>query len=267
MPRLTALALLLLATLLIACGGDDDDDAQDNNASSSPAAEATAAPTAAEDKPTEEAAPAGVTDEPVRFETTDGVTIAGHLYSAAGPKRQVVVLAHEFPKDQTAWTEFANKLAAAGIDALTFDFRSYGETGGPGDISKIDLDLEAAARFIASRDYPEVYLFGASMGGTAAIKVAARLDLAGVVTISSPHMIMGLDATQDIAAVTEPKLFIAGSGDEGGAYVQVIDAFMERTPDPKDRITYEESAHGTDLFGTPSGPDLEEALLTFLASN
>ncbi|HEU0072827.1 MAG TPA: alpha/beta fold hydrolase [Dehalococcoidia bacterium] len=269
MPRPTFLAPLLLTALLLACGGDDDADTSASNGAASPIVsdEATPQPTAAADKPTQEAAPVGVTDEPVRFETSDGVTIAGHLYSAAGPKRQVVVLAHELPKDQTAWTEFANKLAAVGIDALTFDFRSYGETGGPGDISKIDLDLEAAARFIASRDYAQVYLFGASMGGTAAIKVASRLDLAGLVTISSPHMIMGLDASQDIAAVTEPKLFIAGSFDANGAYVAIIESFMGLTPDPKDRIIYEESAHGTELFGTPSGPDLEEALFTFLETH
>jgi pimeloyl-ACP methyl ester carboxylesterase len=270
MPRLALLlAPLFLTALLLACGGDDDSEGSASSGTTAPTVggEATPQPTAAEDKPTQEAAPVGVTDEPVRFETSDGIAIAGHLYSSGGPKRKVVVLAHEFPKDQTAWTPSANKLAAAGIDALTFDFRSYGETGGPGDISKIDLDVEAAARFIASRDYAQVYLVGASMGGTASIKAAARLDVAGLVTISSPHMIMGLDATQDIAAVTEPKLFIAGSFDANGAYVAIIDSFMATAPDPKTRIIYEESAHGTELFGTPSGPDLEEALFTFLESN
>lgn len=262
------LAPLLLATLLIACGGNGDDDGASNgDTSSSPVAEASPQPTVAEDKPTEEPASAGVTDEPVRFETSDGITIAGHLYSAGGPKQKVVVLTHELPRDQTAWTDFANQLAAAGIDALTLDFRGYGETGGEHDVSKIDLDLEAAARFIASRDYAQVYLFGASMGGTAAIKVASRLDLAGLVTISSPHMIMGLDASSDVANVTEPKLFVAGSGDANGAYVAVIEGFMGLTPDPKQSIIYEESAHGTDLLATSSGAALSEALFDFLEAN
>lgn len=268
MPRVLSLMPLLLATLLIACGGDNDsDNSSTNDASGSPSAQATAESTAAEDKPTQQAAPVGVTDEPVRFETADGVTVVGHLYTTAGPQRKVVVLSHEFPTDQTAWTDFAQELAAAGIAALTFDFRGYGETGGDKDISKIDLDLEAAARFIASRDYPEVYLFGASMGGTAAIKVASRLDLAGLVTISSPHLIMDLDASTDIANVTEPKLFIAASGDAGGVYVEIIDSFMTLAPDPKERITYDESAHGTELLKTDVGSDLEEALFAFLEAN
>ena len=270
MPRFALLAPLCIAALLIACGGDDYDDTDSgtlDNTSPTAAAEASATPATAEDKPTEQAAPAGVTDEPVRFETSDGVAISGHLYSDAGPKRKVVVMAHEFPTDQTAWSEFAEKLAGVGIAALTFDFRGYGETGGEVDIAKIDLDVEAAARFIASRDYPEVYLFGASMGGTASIKVASRLDVAGLVTISSPHMIQGLDATTDIANVDEPKLFIAGSGDADGVFVTIIENFVALTPDPKESIIYEESAHGTELFGTESGAELEDALLSFLEAN
>lgn len=260
--------ILLLATLLIACGGDDDGAAGNgalDNTSATAAGEASPQPTTAEGKPTEVAPPVGVTDEPVRFETSDGVTISGHLYSAAGPKRQVVVLAHEYPKDQTAWTAFANQLAAAGIDALTFDFRGYGETGGDKDVSKIDLDLEYAARFIASRDYPQVYLFGASMGGTAAIKVAARLDLAGLVTISAPDFFMGLDAREDVAAVAEPKLFVAARGDDGAP--DSVDFFVEHASGPTESTIYEGSEHGTEILTGPAGPDLEEALFTFLKSN
>jgi pimeloyl-ACP methyl ester carboxylesterase len=269
MTRLSSLALALLLALILACGGDDDSDgaaSSDGGTVSSPAAEATATlETAAEGKPTEEAPPAGVTDEPVRFETPDGVTISGHLYSSAGPKRKVVVLAHEFPRDQTAWTAFAQKLAGMGIDALTFDFRGYGETGGDRDVSKIDVDLEYAARFIASRDYAQVYIFGASMGGTAAIKVAARLDLAGIVTISAPDEFRGLDAREDIAAVTEPKLFTAAEGDDGAP--DSVDFFAQQAQPPFDSIIYPGSEHGTDILRGDSGADLETALLTFLEAN
>lgn len=254
---------LLLAALLVACGGNgDSDDATSGDGSSPPA---TPQPTAAEDKPTQETAPAGVTDEPVRFETSDGVTIAGHLYSSAGPKRKVVILAHEFPKDQTAWAEFARLLATAGIDALTFDFRSYGETGGDQDISKIDIDLEFAARFMVSRDYAQVYVFGASMGGTAAIEVAARLDFAGLVTISAPDAFMGLDARTAVATITEPKLFVAEQGD--GRAPDAVDFFMQESSEPKEGVIYDGSAHGTDILLGPNGAALEDALFAFLEAN
>jgi esterase/lipase len=269
MPRATVLIPLILAVLLIACGDDDDDgdtgSGSLDNISPTAATEASPQATTAEGKPTEQAPPAGVTDEPVRFETSDGVTISGHLYSAAGPKRQVVVLAHEFPKDQTAWTAFAQTLAAAGIDALTFDFRGYPTSSGDFDATKIDIDLEYAVRFISSRDYAQVYLIGASMGGTAAIKVASRLDVAGLVTISAPDSFMGLDAREDIAAVTEPKLFVAAEGD--GSAPDAVEFFVQQALEPKDSVIYEGSEHGTDILRGPQGAELEEGLLAFLQAN
>jgi alpha-beta hydrolase superfamily lysophospholipase len=267
MKWLAPLATLIAAALLAACGGDDADDADSGNggATSSPAAAASSQPTAAEDKPTQEAAPAGVTNEPVRFETSDGVAIAGHLYSAGGPKQKVVILAHEFPRDQTAWTSFAQRLAAAGIDALTFDFRGYGETGGAFDAAELDIDLEYAARFIASRDYAQVYIIGASMGGTAAIKVASRLDLAGIVTVSAPDSFMGLDAREDVAAVSEPKLFTAAEDD--GAAPEAVQFFVQQSQPPVDSAIYPGEEHGTDILSGDAGEDLESALLAFLDAN
>ena len=267
MPRTGSLLPYLVTALLIACGGDDDSDdaASGNGATSSPAAEASAQPAVAEDKPTEEAAPAGVTDEPVRFETPDGVAISGHVYSSGGPKQKAVVLAHEFPKDQSAWTAFAQKLAAMGIDALTFDFRGYGETGGAFDDTKLDIDLEYAARFIASRDYAQVYIIGASMGGTAAIKVAARLDLAGIVTVSAPDAFMGLDAREDVAAVTERKLFVAAEGDGGAP--DAMEFFVQQAQPPVDSIVFPGGEHGTDILLGEAGADLETALLAFLEAS
>jgi pimeloyl-ACP methyl ester carboxylesterase len=257
-------SFLALAALLIACGGDDD--GPDDGAGASPdvttAAEASPRPTAAEDKPTEEAPQAGVTDEPVRFETPDGVTISGHLYSSAGPKQKVVVLAHEFPRDQTAWTAFAQQLAAMGIDAMTFDFRGYGETGGAFDATKLDIDLEYATRFIASRDYAQVYVIGASMGGTAAIKVAARLDVTGIVTISAPDEFMGLDAREDVALVTERKLFTAAEDD--GSAPESVEFFVQNSPAPFDSNIFPGEEHGTDILSGEAGGDLEAALLAFL---
>jgi esterase/lipase len=267
MQTLKPFVAIVLTALLVACGGGGDDagDAGSRDASPTASSGGDAAPTTvAEDKPTEEAGPVGVSDEPVRFETVDGVPIAGHLYSASGPKLKVVVLAHEFPHDQTAWTEYAQELAAEGIDALTFDFRGYGETGGEKDIAKIDLDLEAAARFIGSRDYEEVYVFGASMGGTATLKVAARLELAGVATLSAPHMVMGLDASEDVALIEEPKFFVATSGDADGAYAQLVETFMSLASEPKSSVVHGGSEHGTDILRGENGEELKRELLLFL---
>jgi alpha-beta hydrolase superfamily lysophospholipase len=272
MPRriLSLIIFIALGTAL-ACGGGADDSARPSDSDDiklSPAAGngAAAEPTRG---PEQSAGSFGnVADEPVRFETADGVVIQGHLYSAEGPKRKVVVLAHELPTDQTAWRDFAREMASRGIHALTFDFRGYGETGGQRDVSKIDRDLEYAVRFIRSRDYAQVYVIGASMGGTAALKVASRLEVAGVVTLSAPPEIMGLDARQDVAKVTEPALFIAGQRDAGGAYVQAAQAFSSAAGSARKATEFYDSGdHGTALLKGSVADEVKAALIAFLEAN
>jgi esterase/lipase len=251
-----------LCALLIACGGGDDGASTTDSpdVKVSPGASGDATKPAGEPSP----APGAISDETIRFETADGVTVVGHLYSSGGPKRKVVVLAHEFGASQKSWTAFARELAAKGVDALTFDFRGYGETGGAKDTAKVDRDLESAVRFIRSRDYAQTYVFGASMGGTAALKVAARLDLAGVATLSSPASIMGLDASQDVNKITEPKLFIAGTRDDGGTYAQAVSAFMKTATAPKNDAFFDSDKHGTALLSGPSAADVKKLLFDFL---
>jgi alpha-beta hydrolase superfamily lysophospholipase len=260
MPHLRPVVPLLLTLLLVACGGGSDDDASNDSSDVkvSPVA------TSADSKPSGEPSPVPgtVSDEMVRFETADGVTVAGHLYSGGGPRRKVVVLAHEFPTSQKAWTTFARELATKGVDALTFDFRGYGETGGSKDTAKIDRDLESAVRFIRSRDYAQVYVFGASMGGTAALKVAARLDLAGVATLSAPTDFQGLDAKTDVKSVTEPKLFLAAKGDDGAP--AAVDYFAQNAPGTETTQILEGSAHGTELLSGSTATTAKQLLFTLL---
>ena len=261
MSRLALLLAVCSSALLVACGGGGDDKPADSpEVKVSPSAGASTDATKPAGEPTP--VPGNVSDETVRFETADGVTIVGHLYSNGGPKRKVVVLAHEFPTSQKAWTAFARELAAKGVDALTFDFRGYGETGGSKDTAKIDRDLESAVRFIRSRDYAQVYVFGASMGGTAALKVASRLDLTGVVTLSAPTDFQGLDARNDVKNVAEPKLFIAAKGDDGAP--GAVDYFAQNSPGTKTTQLFDGSAHGTELLSGATAAAAKKLLFDFL---
>ena len=256
--RATATLIVAVAALsVLACGGSDDSE----TATPTSAVGATATTAPAQQSPT--AAAGAVADEPVGFSTSDGVTIRGHLYSTAGPKRRVVILAHDFPRDQIAWTAFARELAAQGIAALTFDFRGFGETGGAKDVPLIHLDLEAAANFIEARDYAQVYLVGASMGGTAAIKVAARLDFAGVVTVSAPTSFRGLDARSDIVNVEEPTLFLA-SRDDGDAPA-AAQFFAGNAPGVQGSALFEGAAHGTAILQSAAAPALKQLIIEFLS--
>ena len=259
----------LMLILAAACGGDGD--AATPTPSDSASVKDTPPPDVIGDPPVADSQgdippspDITVTDEEVAFDTADGQRIRGHFYSIPGPKQQAVIFAHELPTDQTAWREFALELAAQGIATLTFDFRGYGESGGSVDIANIDLDLETAVRYTRSREYPLIYIYGASMGGTATMIVAARQELAGIVVVSAPPSISGLDASTAITDVTAAKLFIASRDDAAGAYADAVEAYMRLAPEPKESVLFDGVAHGTQLFEGANSAQFRETLLNFL---
>ena len=71
---------------------------------------------------------------PVRFDS-DGVELAGEIYLPADyepgtPLPGVVVTGTWTSVRQQMTQRYAKKLAAEGLVALSFDYRSYGESGG-----------------------------------------------------------------------------------------------------------------------------------------
>lgn len=249
----------VLAVLLLACDGGSKDDAAPKVTPTPRLAGQTASTSAAAPTP----AVTRVSDEPVAFQTDDGVTVRGHLYSTPGPIRRVVILAHMSTNDQRAWQPYARDLAAGGIAAMTLDFRGFGETGGQKDVSLIDRDLSSALLFLKSRDYPLTYLVGAEMGGTAALKVAAAQDVAGVIAVSAPVSFQGLSAQPDVARITERKLFLASSADPEGA-AQALLQLLQLAVEPKESFVFEGRARGTELLEGSSGAVFKQKVLEFL---
>ena len=207
--------------------------------------------------------PAAVSPHPqepsaVSFKSTDGVDLKGHLF---GKGTTGVVLVHMFPADQKSWFPYARRLAGVGCLALTFDCRGYGESGGQKVIGEIDRDLEGAYQFIQSR-VQKVFLMGASMGGTAAIQVAARKPTAGVVSLSGPVAFRGLDALDAIKKLKAPILLIAAEGDRSAA--ESARWFSQAAAGPETLLVVPGSEHGTNLLDGPNARKLDEAILQFL---
>ena len=156
----------------------------------------------------EEAPPLGPGE--VEFTSTDGVTLRGRHY---GDGDLTVVLAHMRPSDQESWKPFAERLADEGYAAFTFNFRGYSPSSGDKEIGLIDLDLGGALDYLATRGVEQPVLVGASMGGTAAVKVAANRDVAAIFVLSAPAAIDGLSAADYVAHVEEPKFFMVAEDD------------------------------------------------------
>src|SRR5574340_1112639 len=59
----------------------------------------------------------------------DGIKLKATYYAAAKPGPGVLLL-HMCNSNRKAWDPVASQLSAAGINALTLDYRGYGESGG-----------------------------------------------------------------------------------------------------------------------------------------
>jgi pimeloyl-ACP methyl ester carboxylesterase len=189
------------------------------------------------------------------------VQLIGHLYGDRGPG---VVLAHMYPADQRSWSAFAETLAARGVRALTFDFRGYGESGGTKDVAAAARDHEGAYRYVVGRKIRPVWLVGASMGGTAALMVAARVPVAGVATLSAPLAFQGLDATGALPEIRVPALLVAARDD--GAAAATATRMAAALPTPGRVELVDGGAHGTQLLEGPTAAAVTELLLSFLAA-
>ena len=202
--------------------------------------------------------PGGGADK-VSFSTEDGIQLSGHLFGSGGVG---VVLSHMFPADQESWWPFARVLKDKGYQALAYDFRGYRDSEGDVDIANIDMDVQAALDFMNSEGVSKVFLIGASMGGTASLKVASGMEVAGVITLSAPPAIKGLDASEDVMTISAPKLFIAARDDL--FHARSVDFFDQTAPDPKERQILDGSAHGTDLLSRDTGPRVQGLIVDFL---
>jgi len=182
--------------------------------------------------------------EDLRF-ASGGAACAAWLYRPPRPGAgtvPIVVMAHGLSgtrRDRLG--AFAERFAAAGLFALVFDHRGFGESGGEPDLFHPALQLEdwrAAiefARALPGVDAERVATFGSSMGGGNALAAAAGdervaaaisqvpfLDLARQAHRSSPRvsarMLLAAARGEHLPAVGSPDeaAFINSPGGEAG---------------------------------------------------
>jgi esterase/lipase len=202
-------------------------------------------------------------DVPVARGETQTIRLQG-IERGSGPNG--VVLAHMLGSSQNAWSPFVEDLVKDGFHVLTFDFRGHGLSGGDRSSTGADLDLAGAVAKLRSLGATRVLTVGASMGGTAALAVAASSDLAGVVTMSSPMEIGGLDASAGVRAYRGPLLVVVAENDDRG-YTDAARAIIAASESaPKRRQVIDgSSSHGTDLLTDErAAARVKELILDFL---
>lgn len=146
---------------------------------------------------------------------------AAWLYQAAGdaPETPIVVMGHGLSgtrRDRLG--AFAERFAAAGIAALVFDHRGFGESGGELDLFDPARQLEdwgaaiAFARSLPGTDADRVATFGSSMGGGNALAAAAADSRVAAAISQVPFLDMWRQAHRSSPLVTVRMLFAAVRG-------------------------------------------------------
>jgi putative redox protein len=130
--------------------------------------------------------------ERVEFAGALGERLAARLEHPSGQVAAFALFAHCFTcsKDLKATRRISRSLAERGIAVLRFDFTGLGES--EGDFADTDFssnidDLVAAADFLRDRYEAPQLLVGHSLGGTAALVAASRInEVRAVATIAAP---------------------------------------------------------------------------------
>jgi uncharacterized protein len=115
-----------------------------------------------------------LTFEDVTFKSSDGVELKG-WWVPASEGRGTVVLVHGLNRSRIEMVRKVPFLHGAGWNALLFDLRHHGASGGEastfGDRER--LDVQAAKTFAAARAAGPVVFWGVSLGAAAATLAAA----------------------------------------------------------------------------------------------
>jgi alpha-beta hydrolase superfamily lysophospholipase len=148
-----------------------------------------------------------------------GSRCAAWLYPAAGAGTPVVVMAHGLSGTRRdGLGPFAERFAAAGIAALVFDHRGFGDSGGEPDLFRPDRQLEdwrtaiALARSLHGVDPRRVATFGSSMGGGNALAAAAEDPEIAAVVSQVPFLDMVRQAHRPPPSVGARMLLGAARG-------------------------------------------------------
>lgn len=196
---------------------------------------------------------------PMTVTTTDGLTLTGYYWPAAGTG-DLLVYFHGNGGDQTRTALVAGPLAAGGHGVLIASYRGYG--GNPGSPSEKGLYADGDAWMALAqklRVSGRLYIFGHSLGGGVAMEMATRHRIDGLVTFGTftsvpdrapfwirPFIADRFDNAAKIARVKAPVFLFHGTADDIIPYTSA-DALRAESGNRATVITLRNEGHAPPL--------------------
>jgi dienelactone hydrolase len=200
----------------------------------------------------------------VDLTASDGVKIKATYYSAGKPGPGVLLM-HQCNRDRKTWDALATQLSQAGIHVVTFDYRGFGESGGPRFDSLEPVQRgEAASHWPSDIDMVFAYLLaqpgvdrarigagGASCGVDNSIQLARRhAEVKTLVLLSGPTDDAGIKYLESAYGV--PILGSASEDDDDA--LPMMRWLIAFSPNPQDKLVpYKAAGHGTEMFKVEKG--------------
>lgn len=209
----------------------------------------------------------GLEFENLWLTTSDGVRIHGWLIPARS-SQAVFLFCHGNAGNISHRLDNLVRLHALGITVLIFDYRGYGNSEGRITEKGFYLDAEAAvdkAGDLARKMGCKLVVFGRSLGGIAAVHIAANRSCSGLILESTfpnlafmarvhfplPFIHLGLkdkfNAIGEIGKVKCPKLFFHGDRD-AIVPIECGEALFEAATEPKEFVRLSGSGHNDTYF-------------------
>jgi alpha-beta hydrolase superfamily lysophospholipase len=216
--------------------------------------------------------------ERVQLTTEDGKNIVGHYYAALGDC--AVLLLHMLKSTKESWQPFAEQLHEKKCAVLSIDFRGHGESeGGPEgykqfsdeDHQKFIMDIDAAVKYLARREFSKVRIAGASIGANLALLYAsehvdvvekilllsAGLDYKG---IKSEPLVVNLKQDQEVYFVGDER-----DVKQYGSAAANARKLHDLTKSKKYIKIFTDAKHGTDMLNV--NQKFEEEMVQWLGTS
>lgn len=179
---------------------------------------------------------------PTTKANTDKKTIDGFFY---GSGDIAIIFSNMDTNNQKEWNPLIYNLISEKYLSVTYTYAEHTDDQ--------SWALEEVVSFTCDMGAKKIVLIGASRGGVASIKVAARNvnnnnKIVGVVSISAPIEYEGsiFYSLEELKGIKIPKLLLNSERDGGADDNRKM---MEIFREPKELYFYPGDAHGTELFG------------------